>query len=205
MSRNIDPERSRAYYRNNREQALETRKRYRDANRDRIRQRQRDHDKKMRDTIAPLRDAIINRLEAAGVTCCVDCQCNPARQLLCELSDAEVGILHPGDPGYKPHRVADYGAALNEILGLDLKTIREYDPFGDDSDYHPSEEQLRRAAKSGIVNLLTEEKRCSECEQWKPLTDFAKDSVGLLGRRSQCRACTTIKRKEWEARRTANL
>ncbi len=189
------------YYHANREAGIQSRRSYKERNREKIRERNRTHARMVDDRLKPIREIIASRMAESGVICQSTCNCVAREQLLCELPDQEAGILGPGDPGYRHRKVADYGEALNEILGVSRDDIKEYDPFDGEEEFRPTTAQIERAAKSANVNLVAEVKRCTECLEWQPFSAFARDNGGLLGLRSKCRSCTTKYRKNWESKR----
>lgn len=62
--------------------------------------------------------------------------------------------------------------------------------------------RCRTCASLGQTNVRDGEALCSTCKAWKPLRAFSPSrSRPIRGVHGECRACQTIRKREWRARR----
>jgi hypothetical protein len=60
--------------------------------------------------------------------------------------------------------------------------------------------RCRKCAFEKMSTVRGDEARCSTCQEWKPLDAFTKSNDPYRRVRGECRACGTVRRREWRAK-----
>lgn len=60
--------------------------------------------------------------------------------------------------------------------------------------------RCRKCAFERLSTVRDGSAKCSTCNEWKPLSEFTKSTNAFRKVRGECRACGTIRRREWRAK-----
>lgn len=60
--------------------------------------------------------------------------------------------------------------------------------------------RCRQCFWTDLTNIKDDQAKCGTCKEWKPLSEFTKATRRYRRVRGECRACGTVRRREWRAR-----